>query len=225
MNTPAYIDLTHTLSLETPTWDGSCGFELSIKTDYEDCTAPDLFRVQKVTMNAGIGTHMDAPAHCIPNGKTIDALALADLIIDCVVIKTDHVSNEDQCITVDVIEKFESTYGKIQEGTFVLFYTGWDRHWGDKIKYQNNFIFPSVHEETATLLLKRNISGIGIDTLSADTGKNGFPVHNLILGAGKYLVENVANAKDLPETGFKIAILPMKIGEGTEAPIRLVAFV
>ncbi len=167
---------------------------------------------------------MDAPAHCVPGGQTIDALSLTDLITECVVIKTNYMGNENHSITPDIIEKFESAHGKIQGGTFILFYTGWDKHWNDKEKYQNNYSFPSVHEETAKLLLERNISGIGTDTLSADTGENGFPVHNLILGAGKYLVENVANAKELPETGFKIAILPMKIGEGTEAPIRLIAF-
>jgi kynurenine formamidase len=84
--------------------------------------------------------------------------------------------------------------------------------------------FPSVHENVAKLLLERGVTGIGIDTLSADTGADGFPVHRAILGAGKYLVENVANAKELPPTGAKIAVLPMKIKDGTEAPIRLIAF-
>jgi len=75
------------------------------------------------------------------------------------------------------------------------------------------------------MLLERSIAGIGIDTLSCDRGDQGFPVHRVILGAGKYLVENIANAKELPPTGGRILVLPLKLKHGTEAPVRLVAFV
>jgi kynurenine formamidase len=95
--------------------------------------------------------------------------------------------------------------------------------WDNKEKYRNNLQFPSIHEDTAKLLLERNIAGLGVDTLSADTGKNGFPVHRAILSAGKYLVENIANANTLPSVGAKICVLPIKIKEGTEAPVRLLA--
>ena len=80
-----------------------------------------------------------------------------------------------------------------------------------------------MHVSTAKLLLKRNIAGLGIDTFSADTGADGFPVHLAVLGADKYLVENVANAKKLPPTGAKSFVLPMNIKDGTEASIRLIA--
>ena len=72
------IDLTHTLSSQIPSWDGSCGFELSVITDYKDCTPPNLFRIQKMQCNNGIGTHIDAPAHIIKNGRTIDKLNLKE---------------------------------------------------------------------------------------------------------------------------------------------------
>ena len=49
------------------------------------------------------------------------------------------------------------------------------------------------------------------------------PVHRRILGADKYLVENIANAKELPPIGAKVFVLPMKIKNSTEAPVRLIA--
>ena len=67
--------------------------------------------------------------------------------------------------------------------------------------------------------------GIGVDTLSPDTGKQGFPVHDIFLGAGKYLVENIANSESLPNVGAHILVLPLKIQGGTEAPVRLVGLV
>lgn len=216
------VDLTHPLSPEVPTWDGSCGFELIINTDYKDGTPPDLYRAQSIKCGAGVGTHMDAPAHFVEGGRTIDQLTLEELIVDCVVIDVSSDASGSYVIMPRVVEKFEKEYGEIKPNNLIIFYTGWDKHWGDREKYNNNHKFPSIDPSTAEVLLKRNIVGLGIDTLSADTGVNGFPVHHIILGAGKYLVENIANAKGLPPTGAKCLVLPINIKNGTEAPIRLI---
>lgn len=217
------IDLTHSLSNNIPAWDGKADFELSTVTDYKDCTPPDLFRTQKINASISLGTHMDGPAHVIPGGRTIDKLTLEELVADCIVIDVSHEADENYKVIPSVVEKFEKEHGQIQPHSFVIFYTGWSEYWENPEKYHNNFGFPSVDATTAELLLKRNIVGLGIDTFSCDTGKNGFPVHRAVLGADKYLVENIANSKNLPATGSKIFILPIKIKDGTEAPIRLIA--
>lgn len=219
------IDLTHTLSSDIPSWDGSCCFSLVTKIDYKDSTEPNLFRVHKIEALAGAGTHMDAPAHCFPGAATIDTLPLESLTCPCVVIHVDDRANENYVVMPDVIEAFEKKNGIIRAGSFVIFYTGWDRHWQNPKQYRNDLKFPSLHEEAAKLLVKRDVAGIGIDTLSPDALGKDFPVHRVVLGAGKYLVENVAHAKSLPPTGATITIAPMKIGGGTEAPIRLIASV
>jgi kynurenine formamidase len=220
------IDLTHTLTPDIPIFDTTgCGFELSIESDYKDCTPPDLFRAQKINSKAGIGTHMDAPAHCVEGGKTIEKIEMEELVAPCVVIDVSFEADQNYVVMPEKVLDFEKEYGEIPPKSFVIFYTGWDKHWGDPEIYRNNYKFPSISEATAKLLLERDIVGLGIDTLSSDTGAKGFPVHRAILGAGKYLVENIANAKSLPPTGAKIFVMPIKIGEGTEAPIRLVAVV
>lgn len=218
-----YIDLTHPISPTIPTWDGSCGFELIVATDYSDCTAPDLFRVHTMKTRAGIGTHMDAPAHCIPDAQTIESIQLEQLVTACVVIKIETKGDERYSISPARIEEFEQVNGRIPEGSFVIFHTGWDTRWNTPELYHNNHIFPSVHIDTAQILLKRNVVGLGIDTLSSDTGHDGFPVHRAFLGAGKYLVENIAHAGQLPPFGAQIFVMPMKMQDATEAPVRLIA--
>lgn len=219
------IDLTHTLCEDIPTWDGSCGFELATIKDNKDFTGPDLFRVQKITCGAGNGTHMDAPSHVVPGGFSIDQLELKTLFCDCVVIDVSAQADESYVIAPKIVEAFEQEHGRIRRQSFVIFHTGWNKHWENKEKYRNGLLFPSVHGMTAELLLERDITGIGIDTLSCDRGDQGFPVHRAVLGAGKYLVENIANAKAVPPTGAKILVLPLKIKNGSEAPVRLVALV
>lgn len=124
----------------------------------------------------------------------------------------------------DIIN-FEKKITKIKENTFVLIRTGWGKYWHDPIKYRNELNFPSISSAAASMLLERGIVGIGIDTLSPDNPKNGFPVHNLLLSAGKYIIENVANANLLPAYGSIICAMPIKIKDGTEAPIRLIGIV
>lgn len=219
------VDLTHPLTSSTPSWDNSCGFNHSISLDYTDCITEVKFRVQNINMPAGIGTHMDAPAHCDPQGKTIDATPLKDCIAPCVVIDISAKAHEAYlCSTQDILD-FERQYRPIQPGDFVIIRTGWSRHWLTPAQYRNNLQFPSVSKEAAQLLVKRNITGLGIDTLGPDTAESGYPVHQVILGQGKYLVENVANADLLPPVGSTILVAPLYIFGGTEAPIRLIGFI
>ncbi len=219
------IDLTHPLSSKSPSWDDSCGFQHELTLDYETCTTPVKFRVQTIKMHAGIGTHIDAPAHCFPNGKTIDALTLNELIAPCVMIDiSKQVHASYQCSSADV-HAFEKKYGKIPKGAFVIVRTGWDKFWHEPEQYRNDLQFPSISIEVANLLLERGIVGLGIDTFSADTESSGYPVHQAILGAGKYLVENIAHADKLPPVGSFTMALPILTVGGTEAPIRLIGLI
>lgn len=219
------VDLTHPLTSSTPSWDSSCGFNHSISLDYTDCITEVKFRVQNINMPAGIGTHMDAPAHCDSQGKTIDAIPLKDCIAPCVVIDISAKAHEAYLCSMQDIRDFERQYRPIQSGDFVIILTGWSRHWLTPAQYRNNLQFPSVSKEAAQLLVERDIIGLGIDTLGPDTAESGYPVHQIILGQGKYLVENVANADLLPLLGSTILVAPLYILGGTEAPVRLIGFI
>lgn len=220
-----FIDLTHPLSSQTPTWNGRCGFVHECKLDYSDSQGEVKFRIQQLKMHAGIGTHMDAPAHCFPNEATIDQLTLDQLITNCLVIDVSGQSHATFSVEQKHIHQFEQKYGTIPQNSFVIVYTGWEKYWNHPDKYRNNHLFPNISKEAAKLLLERDIAGIGIDTLSPDRPNEGFAVHQLFLGAGKYIVENVANAHQLPPVGSYSLALPIYFTEGTEAPIRLIALV
>ncbi len=215
------IDLSHRLSSSIPTWEGECGFHHCREKDYR----LNFCRTHKIEMNEGIGTHMDAPAHFFEGGKTIDDLDINELFAPCVVIDISHKAHESYSLSLEDFHAFEEKYGKIQEGSFVLVYTGWDQFWEDPEKYRNDLKFPSVSDDVAERLLERNISGLGIDTLSPDRPEDGYPVHQLILGAGKVLIENIAQASLLPVKGAYLLALPLRIQGGTESPLRLVGMV
>ena len=91
-------------------------------------------------MPAGIGTHIDAPAHCIKDGLSVSDLDFIanHLITQCVVIDVSHQAHERYTIREQDILIFEQRHGTINEHTFVIFYTGWEKFWDDAIKYRNN---------------------------------------------------------------------------------------
>jgi kynurenine formamidase len=215
------VDLTHTLSSAIPTWDGSCGFNHAVHHDY-DRAAEYQFRTHKIGMSEGIGTHMDSPAHCIVSGKTIDQLPVADLCVPCAMIDMSDRSHAGYSVSAQDVRGFEKEHGSIQQGSLALFRTGWERFWDEPEKYRNNHLFPSVSADAAELLLERGVAGLGLDTLSPDRPENGFPVHKLVLGAGKFIIENAFNLSSLPPQGSFVMALPLKIKDGTEAPVRLI---
>lgn len=225
LNNINFIDLTHHLTPDIAHWSGTCGFKMHITTDYHECKEEVKFRVHRLDMFAGIGTHMDAPLHSFPDGKSVAEIELKNLIAPCAVINVAAKANENYLISPEDIHEFEKNHGKIKPKTFVILYTGWEKHWFDADKYRNNLRFPSLSIEAAEILFSRQIVGIGIDTLSPDRVDAGFPVHKLLLGAGKYIIENVANAASLPATGAYAIVLPIKIQNGTEAPVRLIGLI
>ncbi len=223
MNFPyRLIDLTHTLDANVPTWNGGCGFNQDIQLDYDDCDAEIKFRVMKMQMHCGIGTHMDAPSHCIPDAKAIHEFEPQDLCMPCFVIDVSEKSHEHSSLTIEDIVSFELKHHKISPNSCVMISTGWEKFWGDADQYRNNHVFPSVSIQAANLLIERGVSALGIDTLSPDRPDDGFKVHQAFLGKNKIIIENVMNLNKMPPVGGFVMILPIKLKDATEAPIRLI---
>lgn len=219
------IDLTHTLDEKIPSWNGNCGFHQEAKLDYHQDQQEISFRVQQLKMHAGIGTHLDAPAHCNLGKKSVDQLDLGQLIAPCVSIDVSAQAHENYSLPLDAILLFEKEYGTIEENSFIMIRTGWDQFWNTPKKYHNNYHFPSVSKEAADYLIQRQALGLGIDTLSPDRPDSSYPTHAAFLGNEKYIIENVANSKQLPPKGSWIVALPIKTHHGAEAPLRFIALI
>ncbi|NGX37173.1 MAG: Kynurenine formamidase [Chlamydiae bacterium] len=216
------IDLTHTLNDKIPTWTGRCSFYTKVLADYNPA------KVMRYQMNSASGTHMDAPAHFMPDGLTIEAIPIENLIVPLYVIDVTQEAHPDFFLTPNHIAQFEKAHGKIAPNSFVVAYTGWQERWSTPHLYRNvdsegNGHYPGFSAESAQLLLEREIAGIGIDTLNPDGNNQEYPVHYAILGAGKYIVENLTNLDKVPASGAQVALLPLKIEGAPEAPIRAVA--
>jgi kynurenine formamidase len=184
------------------------------------------------------GTHADAPIHFAKNGRTMDQIPIAEWIGPAVKIdvcaKCDK--NRDYSLTVEDIEIWEKEFGRIPEGAWVIMYTGiGTKYYPDKKKVLGTekvgaeaipeLSFPGFSPEAAEFLVKkRNITGIALDTPSIDAGKRtDFKVHQIICGANKLALENIANLDKLPLSGATLFIIPMLTKDGTGSPARVFA--
>lgn len=218
-------DLTHVLNPHVPTWNGSCGFCAEIKKDYDR-----LFKVQQIKMHAGVGTHMDAPSHRFQDGISIADIPLERLVVPICVIDVSLKAHADYEISLQDVQDHEAEHGLIPSNSLVIGFTGWSRFWIAPDAYRNvdatgRMHFPAFSAKSVELLLKREIAGIAIDTLSPDCQDPDFTVHKLILGAGKYIIENIADCGKLPKIGSYAIALPLKADNCTECPIRIIALV
>jgi kynurenine formamidase len=87
--------------------------------------------------------------------------------------------------------------------------------------------FPGLHPDAARWLIEnRAIKAIGLDTPSIDYGQSQlFETHQTLFKENIPALENVAHLDELPIQGFTIIALPMKIGGGSGAPLRIIAIV
>lgn len=220
-----WIDLTHTIHPDIPTWGGGCGFKHAIAQDY-----PAGCRTHKIDMQEGIGTHMDAPSHFIPGAKCIADISIEQFIVPACVIDISHHNDPLYMLSETDIQSYETQYGRIPAKSLVIAHTGWDKYWMHPEKYRNPnkegaLQFPGFSKTAAEILIERNVVGIGIDTLSPDGSNMNFPVHKLMLGSDRYIIENLSNCHKLPAQGAYVIALPIKIQNGTESPIRAIAVI
>ena len=233
------VDLSHSYSDKTIYWVTAKEFELD--TVFKGETEKGYFYAANNFSTAEHGgTHIDAPIHFAKNGQTVDQIPLEKLIGKAIKIDVSSKAqgNADYLISIEDIQAWENEHKKdVPEGCIVLLETGFSRFYPDKLKYLGTsergehaikeLHFPGLSPEAAQWLVQnRSISAIGIDTPSIDYGQSEyFKSHVILLSENIPAFENLKNLEKLPETGFEIIALPMKIEGGSGAPLRIVALV
>ena len=222
------IDMTYPLNQNNAYWPGPSysPFEHKTVATLED---DGVFSAVYSTPEH-LGTHIDSPNHFEDNQPSVDKLRLETLIgpASVIDISAKVELNADYELTIEDITFWEKSNGSIQDRSVVVLNTGWWKRWSDYDKYKNAdkagmLHFPGFSSNAVKFLVEeRNIKGIGIDTLSADNGMSSdFAVHHIINGAGKYILENVANLDKLPPIGAILIVAPIKIEGGSGGQARI----
>jgi kynurenine formamidase len=190
------------------------------------------FYSQKWTFGEHSGTHMDAPGHFVVGGRLSPQITPQELIVPIVVIDISAraASNPDAVVTVDDVRSFERRHGRIPAGALVCMNSGWAAKIDDPVAYKGapslpGYHFPGFGVEAALWLAEnRDVTAIGVDTISLDPGNSTtFPVHVNFLATDRYGLENLANLDKIPPRGALayVGLIPWE--EGSGGPCRVIA--
>lgn len=167
----------------------------------QKCYAYDL------EIKSHTGTYFETSAHVFRKGKNTDEVALDKLILPgrCVRMK-----DKGKCITA---EKLNSLCGDLRPGCALLVDTGRDLE-----KY--------FSRDAAVWMAKKKVALMGSNLPRYDTGftkPTGFFID--LFKAEIPIIANITNLDKLPERGFTLVVMPLKVAGICTCPARVVAIV
>ncbi|MBW2412520.1 MAG: cyclase family protein [Deltaproteobacteria bacterium] len=167
----------------------------------------------KMACSVHCGTHVDAPAHFIEAGSTIEELSL-DILIGPAMVAEFY---EIDIITPELLDK-----QKLPQGTQrLLLKTKNSDLWADP-EHPFNTGFVALSAESAAWMVKRGIQLVGIDYLSIQLFSDTEPrTHRTLLQAGIVIVEGL-NLQNVSPGCYQLVCLPLKLAGSEGAPARAV---
>lgn len=189
------IDLTRSIDGNTPVYPG----DPKPKVEQIATIDKDGWNEKQLTITLHIGTHIDAPAHMIENGKTLDMFPPEHFIGTGFVIDTRNKT------------KIPEQMRKINKGDMVFFYTCNRKRRGQGV----------IERNTAEKLISKRIRMFGTDSPSPD--EHPFEIHKLFLRNDILIIENAVNLEYLIGKRFECIVLPLKIKNADGAPCRIIA--
>ncbi|MFB6129309.1 MAG: cyclase family protein [Salinigranum sp.] len=205
------IDLSLPLEEGTPGFPGYPGYEAEQLQDY----ATDGKVSHRVGMNTHLGTHVDAPAHFVEGGATVDDL---DLDLLCgparVVDLREHRGTE---LTAETLESVAPDL----DAERVLLVTGdVDVRFYDEDFFEEAAVLTA---DAAGWLLDRDVRMVANDFLTESIDGEPRPVHHALLGAGVPVVEYLCNTAAVADRRtVEFCCLPLNLPGLEAAPARAV---
>lgn len=199
------IDISVTISPALPTFPGDPSIRI------EQIAAPDTpFRLTRLHFGSHTGTHIDAPAHYLKEGATVETLPLATLIGPCRVI---DLRDHTQPITPQDLAGVD-----LHGVRRLLLRTSNSELWSAS-GFSENFL--GLTTAAATYLVEHGIALIGIDYLSIEPFAGSGEVHRILLEAGVVILEGL-DLSCVDAGAFELICLPLKLAGSDGAPCRAV---
>jgi arylformamidase len=200
-------DISVDIQMGMPTYPGDAKFrDRKLKSVQQDG-----YEIHRITMGNHTGTHVDAPAHFIQDGATVDELPLDILNGRALVIE---IANKEK-VTLEEIQEL-----KLENCFRILLKTRNSSLWKSRKRFQKNYVYLTL--DAAKYLAENDIKLIGFDYLSIEKfGDSEHPVHRYLLGNQIIILEGL-NLADVDEGEYEMSCLPMKLAGMDGAPARVI---
>jgi kynurenine formamidase len=207
------VDLTQSMTNGMPVMEGIT------PPSFRDLAevAADGYAMSQYTFVNHTGTHVDAPAHQIAGGATLDDIPLDHLVTEALTI--DLTAHEPGPVGLAVLGRF---LPEVRRNDIVLLSSGNAANWGTDA-YWHGWCYPDA--AAAAALVEAGVSGVGFDGPSADpVDSTDYELHHVWLSGGAIILENLAAMDQLPAR-CRIVVAPLKVSGANGGPARVLALV
>ena len=180
-------------------------------------------QTHRIVFGTHTGTHMDAPLHFIPGGRSIDQVPLEMMIGQATVLDMSGLEDKHE---VSLEELKQALAGRPVERLILGF--GWDRMAGQLAYFYDH---PFLSEEAASWLVEQGCRLLAVDTPQPDNPVNGRGspkdgvVHKILLNARVALVEYIINVPQIKAEQCTLVVAPLRVARGDGAPARCFSIV
>ena len=176
-----------------------------------DLARGEAANVSVIELGAHTGTHMDAPRHFYADGAGLDEMPLDAALGPARVIRIAH----PQAILPAELEAHN-----LQAGERVLFRTQNSEHCWNTDQFVEDFVYISA--AAAQFLVDRQVRTVGVDYISVGGYVyDGVETHQILLGAGLWLIEGLNLAAVAPGA-YELICLPLRVVGANGAPARAI---
>ena len=205
--TMKFVDLSHPYKIGMTLFPGTPPIKVKQIAQIDE----GGFRITDFHSTVHVGTHCDAPAHCIKGAKTMEQIPLEEFMGDAVIVDV-NVEDEKE-IQADVL-KIRHKPGDINFAPI------------SKYQAQINGRSPYLSEEMAQALVDLKIKVIGIDFISPDKVEDNIsPVHKIFMKNNVHIIENLNRLDEIDKPRVFFAAAPVLIDKADGGFTRAFAII
>jgi len=205
------IDISVPVSQAMVCWPGSPEVQFSqwLSMKNGDCANDTLMKA-----SVHSGTHVDAPSHYLPEGKTVDQIPLSVFVGDVFVV---------ECLGVSTVQSEDLERADIPiEAKRLLVKTNNSEVWKNEPQiFKKDFVALSV--SAAQWVTKRGIRLVGIDYFSIESHEGEGNVHRALLEENVAILESL-NLEAAYTGWYELCAVPQKLIGPESAPVRAILF-
>lgn len=225
----SFIELHHPLHAGVPVWPGDPPVQFSEHARLER----EGYFLRRLSLGEHSGTHLNAPAHFLPQGLAVDQIPPERLVLPAAVmdVRAACAVDADFSLPLEAVYAWEREYGRVPSGCLVILFTGWQERWDAPARYWNvdpegRLRFPGFSLASARFLIEeRGAAGLASDGPGLEPGLDeGFSVNRYLLGRNALALENLCRVDRLPAVGATLAIGLLRVEGGSGAPVSILAF-
>jgi arylformamidase len=200
------IDISWPITPEMTGYKDAKSFRVSTVATFEK----KEMRETVLSMSSHAGTHIDAPAHFVKNGKTIDQIALDAFVGPCTVLDLTSVQGN--------ISEQDLKNQPINENNIILLKTT-NSTLSATAPFHYEFV--ALDKSGAHYLISKKIKTVGIDYLGIERDQPGHPTHIDLMKNNITIIEGL-RLENVEPGSYDLYCLPLAVKNLEAAPVRAI---